>query len=167
MVLHLCKTLDPDGDVSGGHWRIFLGIETPSSSGSTSTSPQQKKSPKSVELNFARQFTGPVKCEGYLEVTPRMYDSSIANEVAKVIYAVQPKQLTVGTAEALLLGYKRDQYRFNSDGIGCSYWVVTVIADLENAGFLPKGTREHAEAFIVANGPKTKLPAMVSKGTFY
>lgn len=150
--------------MTGGVWRIFLVVANAATS---STSSGDYEGPRSVELKIYRQSREPGKCDGCLEIAARMYPYSTKHEVAKATYPVQSRQLTAGVAKSLLLNKKRDQYRFNSKSKGCSFWVATVIGDLENAGYLAKGTREAAEAFIVANGPKSKLPAMVSVGAFY
>jgi hypothetical protein len=78
--------------------------------------------------------------------------------------------VTVGDVLSLILNNKRDLYSLNSDGSGCRFWCLTVIRNLEEAGFVAPGSVTHVEDYLLELHHRIGnywVPYPIYQGTFY
>jgi len=76
---------------------------------------------------------------------------------------------TVGDILDLIIKKRRDKYKFTEDEEGCRYWIYVFVADLEEAGFIKKGSEATAHAALSEYWayPSGSTPNAMLNGTFY
>ncbi|KAJ3570215.1 hypothetical protein NPX13_g5801 [Xylaria arbuscula] len=139
-----------DGKLSPtNHWSIFL----------------KTTENNSVRVEMAHGL-GNDGLTGKVELLSKKY---ICTNNAIYTMSFQPiKTITVQDFIDLLTENKRQQYTFTPEFEGCSFWVYTIIGDLEAAGVVPAGSAEstwNAVSYYYVN-PEGTVPREVRRGTF-
>ncbi|KIY42888.1 hypothetical protein FISHEDRAFT_63080 [Fistulina hepatica ATCC 64428] len=167
VIIHVCDTGTPAG--LGVHWRLFLQLDQ---------GQDRRRPPVSIELNcqaldqqqITRMF---VTQHSYMmSSTPASAAQPVGLPQHQLYWAIPNRtDFTVAAAVQHLLDLRRDCYRLTERGIGCRFWCLTVIHDLEVRGWFPPGTANNAAGFVTAFSTLTQasyvVPAAIAQGTFY
>ncbi|QRW10854.1 hypothetical protein RhiLY_09853 [Ceratobasidium sp. AG-Ba] len=134
------------------HWRILLNIDF---------SGNQRSVLLDLNKGGAESRTGILLIKSVNYSTSQSAQTSFPFGV--------PGGITVGRFIDLVLGLKRNRYRFDSTGSGCRYWCWVVLSDFERAGFVASGSSAfflQAIAGLAQDNP-ARYPIPAPEGSFY
>lgn len=138
VTIHTMGHFFEDDERSGNHASIFLLT----SDGAA------------VRLNMTK--AGPTDTMGTLETPYCSFQSSNSSLVDLDVPLVQG--LTVGHIIDLIFQNGRDRFKLHRSGVGCRYWVMTIMYDLERAGYI------HSSATVTATEVHNRLRYNYSRG---
>ncbi|RMZ84962.1 hypothetical protein DV738_g298, partial [Chaetothyriales sp. CBS 135597] len=142
--------VSPGAQLSQNHWSIYLLVVEGGS----------------VRLNIEAD-TGPGEDWGVFKISRHLYELTVSN----VRYWDFPvaSSIAVGKILALIWDKKRHRYRMNSTGVGCRYWVLTIISDFVEAGYCDENAATTLAESIEFNYSRNQQPIALPMiaGTFY
>jgi hypothetical protein len=138
------------------HWRLFFELDTGNFRSSVEFNSQQVALDKYTKLF----------------VTYRPYLTSNRSDVGGSYPVSFYPGVTVAQVLSLVLAQKRDRYRLTDEGSGCRNWCLTVISDLEASGFVPRGSVQNVENYLIdlhhtMQDGRYWIPYPLRQGTFY
>ncbi|EHY60709.1 hypothetical protein ABEF92_000304 [Exophiala dermatitidis] len=141
----------PGAQLSQNHWSIYLII----------------KGGGSVRLNMETDPT-PGKHEGIFKVTRHQYE--MTTSCVRHWDCPATDNITVGRILKLIGEKRRNRYRMTPTGVGCRHWVLTIIGDLVNAGYIgDTNATATLNQVIQFNYSRNQHPVALPmlKGSFY